>query len=343
MSSPIFKDIFLLYTQSMKNNGFINTIHTFVTKHTMLDHGSTVVIGLSGGPDSVFLLHFLSTYYKDKNRTLITAHLDHGWRQESAQDVAFCQQLAEQYQVPFITARLTDLNLSIKFNGSQEEIGRKARRHFLEKVARDHGAKAIALAHHTNDQQETFFLRLIRGASLTGLIGIKPKQGLYIRPLLEVKKADIVAYLQQHSIAYLTDPSNNADIYLRNRIRNTVLPSLYAADSRFETTFKSTLTQLQETESFLQDLAEQTFAKITHQDTVLWIHNAQFLQLHPILRNRIVVLWLCKAGVPFTPTQAFLQEIERFMGNSHSNEHHIKHDWKLCKKNGHTAIQLRTP
>lgn len=323
----------------MENKQLLTTIHNFIIKHSLLEPESTIIIGLSGGPDSVFLLHFLASYRTEKNLKLIAAHLDHGWRKESALDAQFCQKLTEQYQVPLVIARLAELPISIKANGSQEDIGRKARRYFLEQVAREYKAHAIVLAHHANDQQETFFLRLIRGASLAGLIGMKPKQGMYIRPLLEVKKESILSYLDQHKIPYVTDPSNQSSLYLRNRIRNSVLPALYNADQRFEKTFAATMARLQETESFLQEQTEQTFAQITTNNNGLWLNNAQFLQLHPIMRQRILIHWLCSAGVPFTPTQPFLHEIERFISSTQSNQHRIKHEWVLFKRKGHTTIQ----
>ncbi len=139
----------------------IKQIDAFIAQYNLLPAGSTVVLGLSGGPDSVFLLHLLA----DKNIKLIAAHLDHEWRADSADDVTFCKKLAQKYNVPFITAKASELKRTFKWDGSQEQLGRAMRRHFFATVAAAHATDSIALAHHAQDQQETFFIRLMRGRS----------------------------------------------------------------------------------------------------------------------------------------------------------------------------------
>ena len=144
----------------------IKAIHAFIAHHNLIFANKTVVVGLSGGPDSVFLLHLLSTKF---NIDLIAAHLDHEWRPDSHKDVEFCRDLAKKYDVPFVTQEISELPISLKFDGSLEDVGRRARRFFFESICTSHNADLIAVAHHAQDQQETFFIRLLRGASLTGL------------------------------------------------------------------------------------------------------------------------------------------------------------------------------
>src|SRR5579872_4562008 len=235
-------------------------INSYISQHNLIPPNSTIILGLSGGPDSVFLAHLLADMQKKGLCTVIAAHLDHQWRTDSANDVQFCQALAEQLGITFVSTSIDNLSLSVKFNGSKEEMGRRMRRHFFEQVKNEHEAHAIALAHHADDQQETFFIRLLRGASLTGLTGMKPHHGDYIRPLLEISKAEILDYLTAHQITYLIDPTNESDAYLRNRIRNTVIPALTATDNRFSANFMATLHRLQETEEFLDHLTELFFA-----------------------------------------------------------------------------------
>jgi len=310
----------------------LDRINHFSRKHNLLPEGSTVVLGLSGGPDSVFLLHFLAPMHQARIITLVTAHLDHQWRTESADDARWCAQEAQKLNIACVIGRLSDFNGTITWNGSKEEVGRKARRLFLEHTAEHYNADRIALAQHAQDQQETFFIRLIRGTTVHGLIGMQPHSGPYIRPLLEINKIDILAYLDTHSIDYLIDSSNDSPDYLRNRIRHAVLPSLRAADNRFEQNFRKMATRLQATQDYLQEQAKQALATITSTDNNLCAMNTtQLLTLHPVMQQEVIITWLIAHHVPFSPSESFLCEILRFAKKG-TGMHAIGSTWSLVKK-----------
>lgn len=318
----------------------ISTVHSHILEHQLIYPGSTVILGLSGGPDSLFLLHALIPLHANKTITLIAAHVDHEWRVDSSADVEFCRSVTQALGVELVHSKLSELATSFKFNGSKEEWGRKARRSFFEHVADTYNAQHIALAHHADDQQETFFIRLLRGASLTGLTGIKWKQGRYIRPLLGIYKQDILAYLHEHDIAYLTDPSNTAPDFLRNRIRSEVIPALRSCDARFDTTIATTINRLQETEQFLDSLTHETYQTLrveTSPDTQA-LKLASFLTLHHVLQQRILIYWFCKAQVPFNPSQALLNEVMRFLKLPGNKEHHLYPGWCIKKADGVVSI-----
>ena len=302
----------------------------------LISSNSTIIIGLSGGPDSVFLLHMLAALREEKNLTLIAAHLDHEWRQDSANDVVFCKEVAENLSVTFVSKKMSELPLSFKANGSQEEIGRKARRSFFEQLAQEYNASAIALAHHADDQQETFFIRLLRGSSLTGLTGIKSKDGLYIRPLLHMSKQEILDYLHKNNIQYLTDPSNQSSDFLRNRIRNTVIPALRECDNRYDQNFESTHKQLQQTEEFLQSYATEILNSLQENNT---LPLKDLLALNPVILNRILILWLIQNKVPFSPSQGLLDEIIRFLKQPGNAKHSFYEKWQIIKMNGKISIE----
>lgn len=317
---------------------FHNRIFDFCQEQNLICPESTIIVGLSGGPDSVFLLHYLASLRQELNLTLIAAHLDHGWRAESAQDAQFCQELADSYQIPLIVRSLKDAPADFKFNGSKEELGRKARRAFFEQVAQEHHAQAIALAHHADDQMETFIMRLIRGASLTGLAGIKSKDGLYIRPLLSVSKNEILDYLHENNILYVIDASNQSDEYLRNRIRNSVIPALKTCDNRFEKNFAATHAKLVETEEFLQELCAAQLQEMSDENKSLNIR--KLLALHSAIRNRVLINWLIAHKVPFTPSQGLLDEIVRFLENTKAHRHTLYEKWQLAKKGNQAHLLL---
>src|SRR5579872_5791090 len=345
-------------------------IQRFIAQHQLINPHDIIVVGLSGGPDSLFLLHFLVTLAKEIPLKLIVAHLNHEWRTEAAQEEQLCRDIAHQLNLTYVSTKMSELSLLFKLNGSKEEYARKARRYFFESIAHQYNAHSIALAHHLQDQEETFFIRLIRGSSLAGLTAMKPRNGLYIRPLLETNKQDILNWLHEHTITYAVDTSNESQDYLRNRIRSTVLPALHTCDERFDANFLSTLHNLAATEKFLEQLTRAAFAQIsnvvTHskpsncarpelvegypraledilrqaQDERAYytINIPQFLELNSVLQYRVILHWLIAENVPFPITQAFLDEIIRFFTTPHGGTHLIHQQWKLIKKQNKASL-----
>jgi len=309
-------------------------INFFIRKNNLISPDSRIVLGLSGGPDSVFLLYYFKDLYKKKEiAELLAAHLDHEWREDSAQDFEFCKKLCAELNIPFVGAKISQLDVDLKKSRSQEEKGRIARRYFLEHVMQENEFNQIALAHHLQDQEETFFIRLIRGTTLTGLIGMRPQSGPYIRPLLEIKKSDILEYLDYHAIQYITDPSNISDTFLRNRIRKNVLPELEKCDQRFNANFLKTLNNLKESEKILQQITHHEFEKISKvENSLIKIDVKKLLLLSEYMQNQVILHWLIHQNVSFTPTTEFLEEIRRFLMQPEGKTHHIHPEWSIVKK-----------
>lgn len=294
----------------------------------LLQHNTTIIVGLSGGADSVCLLHKLTTLQKSYNLQIIAAHFDHEWSKESKNAVISSQNIADQLGVDFITQSSSELKFKPKWNGSKEEHARNLRIHFLKSVAKEHNASSIALAHHAQDQEETFFIRLLRGSSLTGLTGIKEKNDIIIRPMLHCSKIEILNYLAEHNISYYQDPSNDSDDFLRNRIRHHVIPALENADQRFHTTFSNTISKLQAADNFLHNFSEQTLKSI---QTENGIDIAAFCALHITLQQRILMLYMIQQNITIPVHDKFLKECVRFLRNTKTNKHQIHHQWALQK------------
>ena len=321
------------------NSEFLHTIDAFCSHHALIPQKAKIVLGLSGGPDSMMLLHYLSAKQASGDINLIAAHLDHEWRANSQNDVEFCREQTERIGVRLTASKISELSFKPKFNGSKEDLGRLMRRHFLEAVKKQEAADFIALAHQMQDQQETFFIRMIRGSSLAGLTAMRPHQGNYIRPLLETDRTDIIAYLDSNQIPYLIDPSNESDLYLRNRIRNQVLPVLRTIDNRFDKNFARTLQQLQETDEFLDDIAITTLASISSTiDGTMAISTKEFNTLNTVLQKRIIITWLIHEQVPFTPSEQFLHEIINFMAQPAGKTHQLHQSWSINKKQSAATI-----
>lgn len=190
-----------------------------VSLYKMLSNEDKVLVGLSGGPDSVCLLHILRQFPVK----LYIAHLNHGLRGEEAdKDQEFCLELGKRLGIPVFTKKVR-----IK---RSEDSARKARYKFLEETAHKIGANRIALGHNADDQVETVLMRLLRGTGVKGLAGIPPvrKHGdlLIIRPLINVWREEILNYLKKRSISYRIDSSNLKTDFFRNRIRHRLIPYL---------------------------------------------------------------------------------------------------------------------
>ncbi len=303
---------------------------------SIIQPSSTIIVGLSGGPDSIYLLYQLHAVRQQLDLTIIAAHLNHEWQESAILAVQVCQATCDTLHIPLVIKTISQLQFQPKWNGSQEEIGRLARRYFFESLAQKYQARAIALAHHQQDQQETFFIRLLRGASLTGLTGIKKIDGLYIRPILHTTKKEIVNYLHHKNIGYYTDPTNTSDLYLRNKIRNHVIPTLQATDDRFDQKLSCAMDHLALVDDFLEQHVQNI---IKANQTKLGIDVALFLSLHTIIQQRILLNLIIKEQIRFTPSQNLFKEIVRFLEKSSKTTHVIHDSWMITKRKGFFALE----
>ena len=187
-----------------------------------------VVVGLSGGGDSVALLDAIVTLQESRGVRAIAAHLDHGLRPDSADDAGFCRSLSERLGVTFRSAVADVRARAASERGGIEQAARRERYEFLYAVRRETGAAAIAVAHTRDDQAETLLLRLLRGAGATGLGGMRPRRGRIVRPLLGVSRAEVRAHLRARGLGWREDPTNTDLKRVRNRIRHELMPYLEA-------------------------------------------------------------------------------------------------------------------
>ena len=190
----------------------------------MLGHGDVVLVAVSGGPDSVALLHLLATLAAERSLRLHVLHVDHGLRPESSRDAQFVLDLSARLGVPADV-----VNVVIPSGASLEAAARAARYGALEATADRVGARRIAVGHTADDQAETVLMRMFGGAGVRGLAGIPPVRGRVVRPLLDVRRSALLAALAAADLPWVDDPSNRDTKFLRNRIRHEVLPLLGAS------------------------------------------------------------------------------------------------------------------
>lgn len=310
-------------------------IINFIETHNLIKPHDKIIVGLSGGPDSVFLLLFLRNISYKFNLEIIGAHLDHEWRDNSYLDLELCKKLCESNNINLISKKASEIKLEKKLkSGSKEDLGRLLRRQFFQNLLKSYNANSIALAHHYDDQIETFFIRLIRGSTISGLASIKAKNGPYIRPLLSIDKSEILDYLEKNNIQYIKDYTNEEDLYLRNRIRK-IIPEFQKADKRFKTNFAKTLDNINKTNNFLEKLTQEKFTEIYKiMNNIIYIDKNKFLKVEDFLKSRILILWFIKEQVEFVPSEKLFEEILRFIMqvNPKSNKHTIYSSWSICKK-----------
>lgn len=188
--------------------------------------GGCVVSALSGGADSVAMLHALVAAGRARGVRVVAAHLDHQLRTDSGRDVAFCEDLCARLGVPLRTGRADVAGRAARDHGGVELAARLERRAFLRRVQAEAGAIAIALAHTRDDQAETVLMRLLRGSGRAGLGAMRARTRHLLRPLLDVSRADVLAYLDAHDLRWREDPSNQDLRFARNRVRHELIPYL---------------------------------------------------------------------------------------------------------------------
>ena len=206
-------------------DAFPEKIMKYVDQHALLSPGDRIVVGLSGGADSVCLLLILQVISGKMPLSLCAVHVEHGIRgQEALEDTAFCRQLCETRGIPFREVHCDVPGMARREGLSLEEAGRKARYETFARVREECGGTKIAVAHHREDQAETLLLHLFRGTHLAGMQGMRPRQGVIIRPLLDVSREEIEAWLCAQGVFWRTDSTNLIDDYARNRVRHRILP-----------------------------------------------------------------------------------------------------------------------
>ncbi len=218
-----------------------------------------LLVAVSGGVDSVVLLHLLKARADEHGLQLQVAHLDHRIRGESRHDAAFVEQLCAEWRIPCHSGERDVPALAQQGKMSLEMAGRLARREFLLTAARNAGSELIALGHHQDDQVETFMLRLLRGSGRSGLACMRGRDGIWWRPLLGVRREEILAYARGQQLRWVEDQSNQDARFTRNRIRHGLVPLLKEINPGYAERMTATIEQFQAEEDYWQNLVGAVF------------------------------------------------------------------------------------
>ncbi len=228
----------------------------FIKENDLLSSGDKVLVALSGGPDSIFLLHFLNKFKKKFKVEIGAVHINHKLRgRDSERDEFFCKAVCDELSIPFYLLRKDIKSFAKKTKTSLEVAGRKIRYEFFEKISKSNNYDKIVTAHNADDNAETVLLNLIKGTGVKGIAGIPVRRNHIVRPILCLTKKEILDYLDKNKFEYRVDESNLSNDFERNFLRNEVIPQIQKnVNPAFSSSALNTSLNLQRLNSWLTEI-----------------------------------------------------------------------------------------
>jgi len=285
-----------------------------IKKYKLIQKQDTILVAVSGGPDSLTLLLQLHNLKSRLGLSLYIAHVDHGLRKDSGSDALFVEKWAKKLGIPVIATRLGPKLRKVK--GSLEEVCRQARMDFFTRTAQEIRADKIALGHNLDDQAETILMRLLRGTGLSGLTGISVKRKIrgmvFIRPLLETSRKEIEAFLKHKGVKPRIDSTNKEEVFFRNKIRHNLIPLL---KKKYNKNIVEVLANLAESISHDYEYLDQVARNKAKGDN-LRLNLKKVKRLHPaILRLKIRQSIACIQGDTRRIGFQHIKELEDLLEN----------------------------
>ena len=278
--------------RSPMDNMLICRIIDSVNKYKLIEKGDGVVVGVSGGPDSVCLLHALCSLSEQLNIRIYAVHINHMLRgEESIADQRYVEDLCEKLGIPLYVRTFDIKSIAAEKGISLEEAGREVRYREFEKVCKEVGADKIAVAHNRNDQAETVLMHIIRGAGTGGLKGMDFKRGNVIRPLLGIDRKDIEEYCRLHGLSPRTDSTNLESIYTRNKIRLDLIPYI---NTQFGIDIEDNLCRMsrliRDEDEFIENEAACVFRESIRMERTgqIWLDIPKLMNSHPAILRRVL-------------------------------------------------------
>lgn len=278
----------------------------YMQKYHMTEPESRVLVGVSGGADSVCLLVVLALLREALKIDLVAVHVHHGIRGDEAdQDAAYAERLCGEMDVPCRIFHADVPGLAMEWHMSLEEAARKVRYEAFRKIAKETGAGGIAVAHHREDQEETILMHLFRGSGLRGVAGMEPVAGDIIRPLLECSREDIEAFLKSRNIVWQMDSTNLSQDYTRNYVRQSLLPEINGRFPQAGKHLRNLGAIARETEGYLVRQGAALFAQYgVLTEGGCRIASAGFASADPVIRPYLLRYAMEQAGMPLKDVTA---------------------------------------
>lgn len=293
-----------------------------IKKYNLIEDGDKIVLGVSGGPDSLAMLTILNEIRNEKliNFSIFVAHINHMIRDEANEEEEFVRKICEKNKIEFYSKRLDIHEFANNNKIGTEEAGRKVRYEFFNEVLKNTDSNKIAVAHNKKDRAETMILNLLRGSGINGLKGIEPKKNNIIRPIIEIDRDEIESYCEKNNLTPCIDKSNFENIYNRNKVRNIVIPYI---EKEFNPNIVETLIRLSdlatEEDEFINNIALKTYENVLLEeiDKEVIFDLKLFNKQEILIRKKLILLAINKV-------RGNIQGIEKI---------HIEDIVKLCEKN----------
>ena len=293
-----------------------------IKKYNLIENGDKLVLAVSGGPDSITMLDILNEIRNEKiiNFEICVAHINHMIREEAKSDELYVKKYCEEKNIDFYSKSIDVLKLANNNKTGTEEMGRIVRYKFFDEVLEKTGSNKVSIAHNKNDKAETMIMNILRGSGISGLKGIEPKRGKYIRPLIECERYEIENYCKEKNLNPRIDKTNFDNTYTRNKIRNIVIPYI---KQEFNPNIINTLSRLSELvveeddyiENKVKEVYETLLIKEDKKEIILDLK--KFNEEEKVIKSRIV-----------------LYTITRLLGNCQGiGKVHIEDIIKLCSNN----------
>ncbi|MBF0329853.1 MAG: tRNA lysidine(34) synthetase TilS [Nitrospirae bacterium] len=274
-------------------------IKATIKKYSMCIQGDHLLVGLSGGPDSVSLLTSLCELKQNLEISVTAAYIDHGLRaDEIPAEIAFCNTLCSRLGVQLFVKTIKVKSYASENKKNLQEAARDLRYSAFDEIIREIGATKLALGHNANDQAETMLMRLFRGAGMTGLSGIPPVRGIIIRPLIETERVEIEKFLSDNNLKvgthsdppYVVDSSNLKDEYLRNKIRRHIMPEIRKHNAELISTLSRTADIMRDEERYLELIVTKTLMRLISRksDKAIELFAAPLEMLDNVLLRRVL-------------------------------------------------------
>lgn len=269
-----------------------------IKDNSLINEGDKIVIGVSGGPDSICLLHLLNNLKDTLKITIYVAHINHSIREVADMETKYVQDFCKKIGVECFVKKEDILSLAKKQKKGTEEVGRQVRYSFFDEVLEKTNSNKIATAHNSNDRAETVILNILRGSGISGLKGIEAiRDQKYIRPLINTDRESIEKYCEENNLEPKIDETNKENIYTRNKVRNVVIPYI---KKEFNQNIIKTINRLStvatEENDYLMKITKQEYANISNiENDIITLDLKRFNNLELVIKRRLILYTINEA------------------------------------------------
>ncbi len=309
-----------------------NKVIETIKKYKLIEEGDKIVIGVSGGPDSMCLLDILNKIIKQKKYQksmstveIVVAHINHMIRQEAKDDEEYVRDYCKKNNIDFYSKSIDVQKFANNNKIGTEEAGRLARYDFFNEVCKMTHSNKIAIAHNKNDKSETIIMNLLRGSGISGLKGIEPKREKYIRPLIECERYQIENYCNDNNIEPRIDKTNFENVYTRNKVRNIVIPYI---KEEFNPNIINTLDRLSklvcEEDEYIYKQVEKVYKdiKIEKENRQIVLDLKLFNKQEKVIKSRLVIYTITELlGNAQGIEKIHIEDIIKLCGNNIGNKY----------------------